>query len=211
MSSDSSQFNDDIPGFVYCEACYEDVVVGTDFEVQFVPHLKQQPTNQVCSCDLAIPYLKHSLQGYAQSVDWHGFVQAARHRMSPPTCVSSVLTLRMREKYADACKQRSIDSLLSFASQREQIYQQTIPHIERFLSIRRQKQHSLKIAGQPRANTIQATSLNNGFTARDRIVHRFRPNIVVHTLNCKHQRRSLEFDPQMPRMKQLPEMWKQVE
>ena len=123
----------------------------------------------------------------------------------------SLYSLRMREKYAEACKQRSIDSLLSFASQREQIYQQTIPHIERFLSIRRQKQHSLKIAGQPRANSIQATSLYNGFTGRNRIVHRFRPNIVVHTLNYEHQWSSPEFDPQMPRMKQLPEMWKQVE
>ena len=451
--------NDDISGFVCCEACYEDVILATNFRTRFVPYWDQQPPDQVWSCDLAIPYLRHSLQGFAQSADWDGFVQAAHHRMSLPTCVSGVLTLaspkkwfntarpspirdmsvceacfldragwqqdmaqhfaqiafgpfdfgsqmicdfrqapmaacsdillaygmlekwhyfasltmskpmcnkesivdgewyglpdrtdptrnaenfdicaachvgwnqsadwgqlfrrlnyppgtsrvcdlnpsgpryskyvdkwnqmyftrdptpfvdyvsrvaslqicqgtrllenanwygdedasllicpscfeeavrgthfasafplqnktlpvghhcslyssRMREKYAEACKQTSLDSLLSFASQREQIYQQTIPNIEKFLSNQRQKQELLKIAAQTRANSIGATSLYNGFTGKNPIVHNFSPGIVLHTLNYEQQRRSLQFDPQMPRMKQLEEMWKQVE
>ena len=42
------------------------------------------------SCDLAIPYLRRSLQKCARREDWDGFVQASRHRMSLPTCVGIV-------------------------------------------------------------------------------------------------------------------------
>ena len=82
--------NDDIPGFISCEACYEDVVLGTNFGPQVVPYPEPQPADAVWFCDLAIPYLKHSIQGYAWSADWSGFVQAARHRMSLPTCARDV-------------------------------------------------------------------------------------------------------------------------
>ena len=451
--------HDDIPGFVCCEACYEDDVLGTTFAPQFAPYLEQQPTDQVWSCDLAIPYLKRSLQGYARSSDWHGFVEASRHRMSLPTCVvdvsvlasttrwyntkspspirdmtvceacyldrvgwhevmaqhfaqvafspfemtsrmicdfrlapmaacadillayemfekwhhfasltmsksmcnkegivdgewyglpdrtdasrnienfeicaachagwnqsadwshlfrrleyppgmsrvcdlnssspryseyvdkwnqmyltrdpapfidyvsrlaslpncqgtrrlenahwygdedasllicpscfeqavrgthfasafplqgtplpggqhCSLYSLRMRTKYAEACEQKSIDSLLSFASQREQIYQQTMPRIEWFLSHQQQKQKLLSIAGKTRANAIQATSLHNSFVGGNAIVSNFDPKIVLHTLNYEQQRRNLQYDPQKPMMMQLERMWKEVE
>ena len=451
--------NDVIPDFVCCEACHEDVALGTIFRSNFVPYLVQQPQNQIWSCDLAIPYLRRCLQGYAERADWHGFVQASRHRMSLPACVSGVSTLasakrwyntvipspirdmsvceacyldragwqedvaqhfapvafsphnlssrmicdlqitpmaaccdillahgmferwhhfaslmmskpmcnkegivdgewyglpdatdatqnidnleicaachagwsqsadwghlfrrlnyppgtsricdlnpsaprysqyvdkwnqmyytrdptpfidyvsrlaslptcqgtrrlenanwygdkdasllicpscfeeavlgthfasafplqntplptehhcslystRMREKYAEACKQRSLESLLSFASRREQIYQQTIPHLEAFLTNQRQKSKLLEIAGKSRASSIQATSLYNGFTGRNPIVSKFDPGIVLQTLNYEQQRRNLQYDPQKPRMMQLEAMWKEVE
>ena len=450
---------DDIPGFVCCEACYEDDVLGSNFMPQFIPYLEQQPTDQVWSCDLAIPYLKRSLQGYARSSDWHGFVQAGRHRMSLPTCVGgesalasskrwyntkwpspirdmtvceacfldrvgchesmaqnfaqvafspldmqsrmicdfrlapmaacadtllahdtfekwhyfvgltmskptcnqegiidgewyglphktdasrnienfdicgachagwnqsadwgnlfrrleyppgtsrvcdlhplgpryseyavkwnqmyltrdpapfidyvsrlaslptcqgtrrlenanwygdenasllicpscfeqavrgthfasafllqatplpggqhcSLYSLRMRERYAEACKQKSMDSLLSFASQREQIYQQTIPHIEWFMTHQQQKQKLLSIAGKTRANAVQAASLGNAFTGGNAIVSNFDPKVVLYTLNYEQQRRNLQYDPQKPKMMQLERMWKEVE
>ena len=85
--------HDDISGFVCCEACYEDVVLGTNFGPQFVPSPQQQPADAVWACDLAIPSLKHNLRGYARSADWTGFAQAARHRMSLPTCVKDVPAL----------------------------------------------------------------------------------------------------------------------
>ena len=37
--------NDAIPGFVCCEACYEDVVLGTILRPNFVPDWEQQPTD----------------------------------------------------------------------------------------------------------------------------------------------------------------------
>ena len=451
--------NDDISGFVCCEACYEDVVLGTDFGPQFVPYPQRQPADAVWSCDLAIPYLKHSLQEYARSADWGGFAQAARHRMSLPTCVRDVPALasekrwyntvrpspirnmtlceacfldrvgwqgnvaqhfapiafdphaitsqvicdfkpvamaacsdillphgmfekwhrlassitskptcsqegvvdgewyglpdrtdatrtvenfdicaachagwnqsadwghlfrrqtyppgtsrvcdlnpsgpryskyinrwnqmyltrdptpfidyvsrvaslpvcqgtrrlenaswygdsdasllicpccfeeavrgthfasifplqntplpaghhcslysaRMRGKYAQACEQRSMDSLLDFASRREQIYQQTVPHVESFIENQRQKQRLLNIAGMTRSNAIQAQSLYNGFTGGPSIVHNFSHNIVLHTLNYERQRRDLIYDPRKPAMMQLEQRWKEVE
>ena len=90
--------NDAIPNFVCCEACYEDVVLSTDFRLNFVPSWRQQPTDQTWSCDLALPYLKQILQMCARRGDWHGFVQTSVHRMSLPECVddSSVIASAKR-------------------------------------------------------------------------------------------------------------------
>lgn len=117
----------------------------------------------------------------------------------------------MRNKYAEACEQRSLDSLLGFASQREQIYQQTVPHIESFIASQRQKQELLKIAGTTRSNAIASQSLYNAFTGGPPIVHNFSHNIVLHTLNYEQQRRDLQYDPRKPRMMQLEQRWKEVE
>ena len=117
----------------------------------------------------------------------------------------------MRKKYAEACEQRSLDSLFGFASQREQIYQQTVPHIESFIASQQQKQQLLDIAGMARSNAIATQSLYNGFTGGSPIVHNFSPNIVLHTLNYEQQRRDLKYDPQKPRMMQLEQRWKEVE
>ena len=98
---------------------------------------------------------------------------------------------RMREEYAGACKQRSLESLLSFAAQREQIYQQTIPHIEVLPLIRRQKRELLKIAGKPRASSTQITSLGGSFSGGNPFVTKYDPAISIQTVNYEHQRRNL--------------------
>ena len=451
--------DDVVPGFVSCEACYEDVILGTNFSANFVPHSGQQPADQVWSCDLAIPHLRRSLPWRAVRGDWHGFVQASRHRMSLPICESdtpvlgsakrwyntvrpspirdmtvceacyldrvswqedvaqhfaqvafspldcssqiicdfqlapmvacsdillahgmfgkwhhfatltmskprcnkegivdgewyglpdptdgtrhienfdicaachagwnqsadwghlfrrldfppattrvcdlnpssprytqyvhkwnqmyftrdpapfidfvsrvaslakcqgtrrlenatwygnkdasllicpscfeeavrgthfasafplqnsplpaghhcSLYSSRMRGKYAEACKQKSLDSLLSFATQREQIYQQTIPDIEAYLFNQEQKMELLKIAHKQRANSIQITSLNRGFLGWNPIVSNFDPAIRMQTINYQHQLMKLRCDPRKPRMMQLEAMWKEVE
>ena len=117
----------------------------------------------------------------------------------------------MREKHAEACEQRSLDSLLGFASQREQIYQQTVPYVESFIPSQRQKQQLLNIAGMARSNAIASQSVHNAFTAGNPIAHNYSQNIVLHTLNYEHQRRSLQYDPLKPRMMQLEQRWKEVE
>lgn len=38
--------NDVIPGFVCCEACYEDVVLSTNFKLSFVPYPEQQSADE---------------------------------------------------------------------------------------------------------------------------------------------------------------------
>ena len=451
--------NDVIPSFVCCEACYEDVVLGTDFRLNFVPHWEQQPTDQTWSCDLALPYLRHILQACARKGDWHGFIQACVHRMSLPACMDdrsvlasakrwyntvrpspirdmticeacyldragwqedvaqhfaplafgpydfslrlicgfklvpiaacsdillaqrmyekwhhfagltsskprcdkesivdgewyglpdpnnasrtienfdicaachagwnhsagwdhlfrrlnylpatsricdfnpsslrysqyigkwnqmyftcnpapfvdyvsrfaslppcqgthrlenaawygdkdaallacpscfeevargthlastfplqntilpaghhcSLYSSRMRAKYAEACKQRSLESLLSFVAHREQIYQQTVPHIETFLTNQRQKMEMLKIANKARATSIQITSLGRAFMGGNSIVTNYDPTVRIQTINYEHQRTNLLFDAQRPTMIQLEAMWKEVE
>ena len=451
--------NDCIPKFVCCEACYEDVVLGTSFGPNFLPYGNQQPTDQSWSCDLALPYLEHMLQVCARKGDWQGFVQAGRHRLSLQTCVKDVSTAaaakkwynivrpsaiydmtlceacyldragwqeslarnfaqvqfnpfeytshmlcdfrlgsmaacsdillasgafekwhqfastimsnvrcksegivdgewyglpdpadsgeniknfdicaaclagwfqsadwghlfrrlrwppgttrlcdfnpsaprhfqylakwnqmyftrdptpfidyvarfaslekcqgthclenanwygdkdasllicpscfeeavrgthfatnfplqstqlasgnhcslyspRMREKYAEACKKRSLDSLMSFASHREQIYQQTVPHVELFQKNMKQKMELLKIAHQARSATVGATAIGRAFTGGNPIVHNFDPAVVTQTILLEGQRREIAYDPQRPRMMQLEAMWKEVE
>ena len=123
----------------------------------------------------------------------------------------SLYSVRMRAKYAEACKQRSLDSLLGFASHREQIFQQTVPHVESFVASQRQKQELLEIAGMTRANAIGSQALYNAFTGGPPIVHNFSHNIVLHTLNYEQQRRDLQYDTRKPGMMQLEQRWKEAE
>lgn len=451
--------NDEIPSFVCCEACYEDVVLATAFGPNVLPYEEQQPADQTWSCDLAIPYLRHTLQACARRGDWHAFVQAARHRMSLPTCVNGVPVLasatrwyntvrpssihdmtvceacyldrvgwqegvaqhfapiafnsidlssrlicdfrpaamsvccdmllahstfdnwhhfasltmskarcekegivdgewyglpdptdptqnveefdicaachagynqsadwghvfrrlnyppgtsrvcdfnpsaprysryldkwnqmyftrdptpfidyvsrlaplpmcqgtrcledaswygdqdasllicpscfeetvrgtlfaptfplqhallpeghhcslystRMRQQYSEACKQRSTDSLLSFASQREQVYQQTIPPIEAFLASQRQKMDLLKIVSQQRASAKASITLSRGFLGGSPFVDDYHPLIVGLTINYNDLQRQLQFDPQRTTVMQLEARWNEVE
>lgn len=451
--------NDAIPGFVCCEACHEDIVLGTSFGQNFEANRDQQPTDQTWSCDLAVPYLRHVLQGCAQSGDWHGFVQAGRHRISLPACESGVSALasakrwyntvrpspvpdmtvceacyldrvgwkegvaqcfapiafsphefmsqllcdfwqdpmavasdillahgvfekwhhfasqilskpscdkegildgewyglpnptdpnqnignfeicaachagwnqsadwghlfrrlhyppgttrvcdlnsasprhaqyvdkwnqmyftrdptpfidfvsrfaalpkcqgtsrlekttwygdqdasllmcpscfeeavrdtyfaaafplrntllpaahhcslyspRMREKYAEACGQKSLDSLFGFTAHREQVYQQTIPQIEMIHANQRRKMETLRFAGRARARSIQTTTLGRAYCGGNPIAHNFSPGIVPQTLLYEQQRRDIIFDSQKPLKEQLLARWKEVE
>ena len=117
----------------------------------------------------------------------------------------------MREKYAEACKQRSLDSLLSLAAQREQIYQQTIPQIVIFVADQRQKRELLEIAGKSRALSTQTAALGRSFLGGNPIVTNYDPAIIIQIISYEQQRRNLQFDPQRPTIMQLEAMWKEVE
>lgn len=103
--------NDEIPGFVCCEACYEDVVLGTVFGPNFAPYWQEQAVDQVWSCDLAVPYLKHCLQGYGRRRDWNGFVHAGRYRMSLPTCERGVAVLASAKKWYNTVRPSPIPDM----------------------------------------------------------------------------------------------------
>ena len=451
--------NDAVPHFICCEACYEDIVLGTNFAPHFVPYGEQQPSDQTWSCDLAVPYLKQSLQRRAQVEDWQGFVEACRHRMSLPTCergvsayasakrwyntvrplpihdmtvceacyldcagwreevaqnfapiafrpfelmhrmtcdfnmiamspcidillprglfekwhyfaslimskpgcskegvvdgewyglpdpndptqnikdfdicvachagwnqsadwghlfrrlnyppgtsrlcdfhpsaaryseyvekwnqmyftrdatpfidyVSrlaglpqcqlsrrienatwygdkdasllicpscfeqavhgtyfasafplqntllpdahhcSLYSFRMRGKYAQACEQRSMDSLLSFAVEREQVYQKAVPQIEAFLTNNQQKFELLQLARQQRQNLKSIIAVGNGFMGGKPIITNYDPAVVLSTINIQNQHMRIQYDPQRPAVMQLEALWKEVE
>ncbi|KAL2672670.1 hypothetical protein Neosp_013384 [[Neocosmospora] mangrovei] len=75
----------EIDGFVTCEACYEDHVVDTPFEHQFSPS-RPHPQEEKWTCDMAIPYVQKMVTQSAKQNDWQGFVAAAKKRMELPVC-----------------------------------------------------------------------------------------------------------------------------
>jgi hypothetical protein len=77
--------NNEINGFITCEACYEDRIAGTPFESRFSLY-RQQPANEKWSCDLAVPYVSRAIVKIAQRNDWTGFVAGATRRLSLPKC-----------------------------------------------------------------------------------------------------------------------------
>lgn len=76
----------EIPGFISCEACLEEKVIGTSFQDRFVPYSQPQGPDQKWACDLAIEYLRHGLSHALEASDWNAFVSMASHRVSIPAC-----------------------------------------------------------------------------------------------------------------------------
>ncbi|KAK5994316.1 hypothetical protein PT974_04789 [Cladobotryum mycophilum] len=77
--------NAEINGFISCEACYEDRVVGTSFEPRFTAYQKQKQ-DEKWSCDLCVPYIARAVVEMAKRNDWSGFVAGAIRRLSSPAC-----------------------------------------------------------------------------------------------------------------------------
>ncbi|KAJ6447282.1 alpha-amylase [Purpureocillium lavendulum] len=72
-------------GFITCEACYEDTVVGTSFESRFASY-QEQGADDKWSCDLCVPYIRRAASHFSQRNDWQGFVGATTKRMQLPAC-----------------------------------------------------------------------------------------------------------------------------
>ncbi|KAF5988865.1 integral membrane protein [Fusarium coicis] len=77
--------NNEIDGFISCDACYEDNVVGTPFESRFQPY-RQQAQDEKWMCDLCIPYIANTAVKMAKQNHWNGFVEAAKARVHLPVC-----------------------------------------------------------------------------------------------------------------------------
>ncbi|KAI1258160.1 hypothetical protein MGN70_001207 [Eutypa lata] len=82
----------DIPHFVCCRACYEDVVLaspGLSACFERAPPQPQDP-KAIWSCDMAIPYVAKEYEGRGKlndgRGDWIGFATEAKARMSLQPC-----------------------------------------------------------------------------------------------------------------------------
>ncbi|KAH0499807.1 hypothetical protein TgHK011_006973 [Trichoderma gracile] len=75
----------EVNGFISCEACHEDRIIGTPFESRFSPY-REQPTDEKWSCDLAVPYISRAIVKLAKRNDWATFVAEAARRLSLPKC-----------------------------------------------------------------------------------------------------------------------------
>lgn len=77
--------NNEVDGFISCETCYEDRVVGTAFESRFSPYRQQGP-DEKWMCDLCIPYIAKIVVKMSKHNNWTGFTEAVKGRISLPVC-----------------------------------------------------------------------------------------------------------------------------
>jgi hypothetical protein len=78
----------DIPGFVLCQACYEDHVLTNSLSAFFEP-TQLQGANEWWACDMAVPYIlfEYNEKGKSKSIDaWKGFASEAKGRMTITPC-----------------------------------------------------------------------------------------------------------------------------
>ncbi|KAM0737613.1 hypothetical protein ACQRIT_007617 [Beauveria bassiana] len=81
-----SMKKDDIPGFIACEACFEDCIADTAFAPQFEPYAKVQGKEDRWICDVSILHVKKALAVFSKQSDWRGFVESAGRRFKLPAC-----------------------------------------------------------------------------------------------------------------------------
>ncbi|UNI13373.1 hypothetical protein JDV02_000123 [Purpureocillium takamizusanense] len=96
----------DIDGFIACEACYEDSVVGSSFETRFTPYQQQGP-NDKWICDMQIPYIMRAAMDFSRRNDWQGFVAVATKRCQLPVCEGKEVDLNSLTWYLS---RRGIDN-----------------------------------------------------------------------------------------------------
>ncbi|KAK4621519.1 hypothetical protein CLAFUW4_07234 [Fulvia fulva] len=88
--------NQEIPGFLACEACFEDYILATPVAERFVPRdVRGHRPRDVWYCDLSVPYIRRSLRQHGNPGSWQSFVDATKHRMTLPRCKNEV-ALRSR-------------------------------------------------------------------------------------------------------------------
>ncbi|KAH7303012.1 hypothetical protein B0I35DRAFT_447331 [Stachybotrys elegans] len=76
-----------MPGFVICQACWEDRVVFREaFAGRFEPSPNVQPETVMWSCDLAVPYIRSQFDRRFEANDWDGFVAESMGRLNIPGC-----------------------------------------------------------------------------------------------------------------------------
>ncbi|KAL7912850.1 hypothetical protein GGI35DRAFT_264751 [Trichoderma velutinum] len=88
--------NNDIEGFVACEACIEDHVVGTSFESKFGSYPEGVSS---FSCDLSIPYVVGAIAPMSKHNNWNGFVSTASRRFQLPVCKGEQIRTDTAEWY----------------------------------------------------------------------------------------------------------------
>ncbi|KAL6713604.1 hypothetical protein ACLMJK_009069 [Lecanora helva] len=109
----------------------------------------------------------------------------------------------MSAKYAEACKEKSLASLLNIATQRERIYHEVMPQLKKFLADQQEKIGVLRIAEHHRAFSVWAASIGNAFSGRNPLVSHYDMGVMPQTIAIQHAREEIANDPRRPMMMQL--------
>ncbi|KOS23203.1 hypothetical protein ESCO_004014 [Escovopsis weberi] len=111
--------NNEINGFVSCEACYEDRIAGGLFEHKFQPDQRQGKDEQ-WSCDVWVPFISRSIVKKAKQNNWAEFVALATRRFQLPACAGKQVQsnsgtwyrTRHRIENLEVCETCYMDKLL---------------------------------------------------------------------------------------------------
>ena len=123
----------------------------------------------------------------------------------------SLYSPRMRQRYAEACRLGSLDALFSFALHREQIYPETVPQLESFLSDQSAGLERLERLRTPRAFSKGVASVSNAFSGYNPIVHNYDMGIMPLTVLVNAEQRKLTGDPTRPAVIEIERRWNEVE
>ncbi|KAI1175862.1 hypothetical protein F4777DRAFT_548904 [Nemania sp. FL0916] len=75
-----------IPGFLSCQACYEDLVLTSLLAHYFSVSADIQGSNDTRACDIALTFITREYEERAKRNDWQGFAAAARARLTMQPC-----------------------------------------------------------------------------------------------------------------------------
>ncbi|KAJ3496025.1 hypothetical protein NLG97_g2972 [Lecanicillium saksenae] len=81
--------DDNISGFIACEACFVDRIAGAPFEPQFVPYKVEQGKTDRWICDASIPYIRKALELFSERNDWTGFIEGTTRRCKLLICAGN--------------------------------------------------------------------------------------------------------------------------
>lgn len=83
--------------FASCQACYEDVVLGTNYAQQFALNNCQLAPGQIWICDMQIEYMKRSIQVFSKRMSpFSEWVAAADGRFQLPNCDGKAVDINSR-------------------------------------------------------------------------------------------------------------------
>lgn len=108
----------DIPNFVCCEACYEDIVLAQDsLAGNFEPVSAAQDPKAMWACDFALPYVVKEYEDRARSGgDWAGFAAEAKARLALDPCPGRTPTSTWRRPWFVPAAGRAPDSIFICAA-----------------------------------------------------------------------------------------------
>lgn len=76
-----------IPGFMVCQACYEDHILSNQFWSIFEPFSNNcYSKDELWTCALSIPFVRKQYEEKGMTNDWSGFVAEAKARLSFGRC-----------------------------------------------------------------------------------------------------------------------------
>ncbi|KAL0942330.1 uncharacterized protein CTRU02_200216 [Colletotrichum truncatum] len=92
-------------GMISCEACYEDIILGTSLRQHWGPHDKIQAADASWACDICIPFLGRTILKYSKlpGHTWEGWVEAAAKHVKLPQCEKTKAVSPSSRRWVHLC------------------------------------------------------------------------------------------------------------